>query len=505
MNISESLEPAKVFEYFEKICSIPHGSNNEKALSDYCVGFAKEHGLKYYQDKLYNVIIIKEAAKGCEDRPAVIIQGHLDMVCEKENDCTIDFEKDGLTLLAADGYLHADGTTLGGDDGIAIAYALALLDSDEIEHPKLEAVFTVCEELGMEGALSIDLSMLEGRILLNIDSEEEGVILAGCAGGCHITCRLPINFADSRDFWQVQNFHQSQEIQSYQDSFLRIELSGLTGGHSGCEIHKCRANANIIAGRFLLFLSDSGIDFEICGIEGGRKDNAIPVEASIIIRTGNADEVLSAMNIFAPTVCQEYKTSDPDMKITAAVLKDSDDDVDKSSFKALDRMSAKTFTALVNSLPNGIIAMSSDMPGMVETSLNLGIINMTDNCIELNYLLRSSKDSALDYLISRIKCIGGALSADVEVSSRYPAWEYNQDSRLRETMKSVYKKLYGNDLKVESIHAGVECGILTSKIHGLDCVSFGPDILDIHTPRERISIASVQRTWEYLLEVLKSL
>ncbi|MGN0408020.1 MAG: peptidase dimerization domain-containing protein, partial [Bacteroides sp.] len=294
MGITKGLKPAKVFEYFEKICSIPHGSKNEKALSDYCVEFAKERGLKYYQDELYNVIIVKEASKGCENRPAVIIQGHLDMVCEKESDSTIDFERDGIPLEITDGYLHADKTTLGGDDGIAVAYALAILDSDSIVHPKLEVVLTVCEELGMEGASGIDLSMLEGRMLLNIDSEEEGCLLTSCAGGCHVTCRLPVNY---------------EELKS--GKTFRIDINGLTGGHSGCEIHKCRANADILAGRLLLFLRDRGFDFRIADIRGGRKDNAIPVDSSFTINVCGKKEINTAIDDFTDIIKREYKTSDP--------------------------------------------------------------------------------------------------------------------------------------------------------------------------------------------------
>lgn len=482
MSVTTGLEPAKVFEYFEKICSIPHGSNNERALSDFCVEFAKEHGLKYYQDELYNVIIVKEAFAGYEDRPTVIIQGHLDMVCEKENSSTIDFEKDGLKLLITDGYLHADRTTLGGDDGIAIAYALALLDSQNIEHPRLEVVFTVCEELGMEGASGIDLSMLSGKILLNLDSEEEGVILTSCAGGCHVTCRLPMQLS--------QNARPSAQM-------LQIDITGLTGGHSGCEIHQGRANANVLAGRLLSFMGEKGIDFGICGICGGKKDNAIPVSSTVTISVCDMESAKKAIDEFAENICREYKKSDPDMNITY---------ISANGASAIKEISAKKpLINLIAQLPNGVIAMSSDIAEMVETSLNFGIIDMEENCLVLHYLLRSSKEEALDKLVSQMKKTADTFSANITVSSRYPAWEYKKDSGLRKTMSEVYKKLYGREPEFTSIHAGVECGLLASKIQGLDCVSFGPDILDIHTTRERMSIASVQRTWEYLLEILKSI
>lgn len=484
MDVISSLEPAKVFEYFQKICAIPHGSTNEKALSDYCVKFAKERSLEYYQDELYNVIIIKEASKGYADRPPVIIQGHLDMVCEKEDDSTTDFEKDGIDLLITDGYIHADKTTLGGDDGIAIAYALALLDSDEIEHPKLEVVFTVCEELGMEGAQGIDLSRLSGRMLLNLDSEEEGSVITSCAGGCHVECSLKVNF-------------QKCEY----NRLLNIEISGLTGGHSGCEIHKGRANANIVMGKLLLFFLEKGIDFGICQISGGKKDNAIPVNSSVIICTSDAGALQKAVDEFRAWARNEYGMTDPGMKITAGECQDGS----RSDIKVLSEDSSKSLIKLINSLPNGVIKMSEDIDGMVETSLNFGIISMDDKEAVLHYLPRSSKEAELDRLVSQMKKISEEFGADTEVSFRYPAWEYVQDSKLRQNMSYIYKRLYGKELRFESIHAGVECGILASKIKDLDGVSFGPDILDIHTPRERMSIASVQRTWDFLLEILKSL
>lgn len=484
MDVITGLEPAKVFEYFQKICSIPHGSTNERALSDYCVKFAKERSLEYYQDELYNVIIIKEASKGYADRPAVIIQGHLDMVCEKEDGSTADFEKDGIRLMVTDGYIHADKTTLGGDDGIAIAYALALLDSDEIEHPRIEAVFTVCEELGMEGAQGIDLSMLSGRMLLNLDSEEEGCVITSCAGGCHVECRLKVDF-------------QKCEY----STLLNIEISGLTGGHSGCEIHKGRANANVVMGKLLLFLLEKGIDFGICQISGGKKDNAIPVNSSVVIGTNDDAAVQKAAGEFQTLVRDEYGMTDPGMKITVGECQDGS----RSDIKVLSADSSNSLIELINALPNGVIEMSKDIDGMVETSLNFGIINMQGGEAVLHYLPRSSKEAELDKLVSRMKTICEKSGADIEVSSRYPAWEYVQDSKLRQNMSDIYKRLYGKELRFESIHAGVECGILASKIKDLDGVSFGPDILDIHTPRERMSIASVQRTWDFLLEILKSL
>lgn len=485
MRVTEGLEPDKVFEYFERICSIPHGSYNEKALSDYCVEFAKERNLKYYQDELSNVIIIKEASEGYEDSPSVILQGHLDMVCEKEPDSDIDFTRDGLKLKVEKGYLYADKTTLGGDDGIAVAYVLALLDSDDIPHPRIEAVFTVCEETGMEGAAGIDLSMLEGKMLINIDSEEEGCILASCAGGCHVSCGLSVRYKTISEA-----------------AVYNIGITGLAGGHSGCDIHKERANADILAGRLLMYLWDNGIDFVIMDINGGKRDNVIPSEAYVLVAVASDDGRINAVvSEFAKIIYDEYRVSDEGISINISKCEQND----YIEAGTLDRESTYAVIELINSLPDGVIAMSKDMPGMVETSLNLGIMSLDDKMLSLHYLLRSSKDSSLDFLAARIAHTCRAQGAEATISSRYPAWEYIPDSKLRRVMQDAYRDLYGKEPRTESIHAGVECGVLAAKVSGLDCVSFGPDIHDIHTPREHLDIASVQRTWRYLLEVLKRL
>lgn len=488
MRVTEGLEPEEVFEYFEKICSIPHDSYNEKQLSDYCVGFAKEHGLEYYQDELYNVIIIKEATEGYENHEPVIIQGHLDMVCEKTPDTQIDFKNDGLELAVDNGFLHARGTTLGGDDGIAVAYALAILASDSISHPRLEVVFTVSEETGMEGASGIDISMLKGRMLLNIDSEEEGCILTSCAGGSHVACSLDVD----------------TDKPGAEAVFYGIELDGLTGGHSGCEIDKGRANADVLMARLLLMLCEA-VDIRLVYLSGGRKDNAIPTAAKAVIcceGDGISQKLESTVNAFVDIIKDEYRGTDPGISVRLNRISDAGSDMYARVAGAVQTRSIASF---VTAMPCGVMSMSHDMPGMVETSLNLGIMNYADGRLELGYLLRSSKESALDYLEQKLKCIAGAFGAGCDISARYPAWEYVADSKLRECMVKTYHDMFGKDMRVESIHAGVECGILSAKAGGLDCVSFGPDILDIHTPQERLDIASAKRTWDYLLEVLKRL
>ena len=488
MRVTEGLEPETVFEYFEKICSIPHDSYNEKQLSDYCVSFAKEHGLEYYQDDLYNVIIIKEASEGYEDHEPVIIQGHLDMVCEKTADTEIDFRKDGLKLAIDNGFLHATGTTLGGDDGIAVAYALAILASDSISHPRLEVVFTVSEETGMEGAGGIDISMLKGHMLLNIDSEEEGCILTSCAGGSHVSCTLDAGT------------HKPDES----DVFYRITIDGLTGGHSGCEIDKGRANADVLMARLLLMLAGDA-DTGIAELSGGRKDNAIPTSSQAVIcfDAGENAKLQGTLNEFTQIIKDEYRSTDPGLSVRLEKL--DNNGLTEQYGTVTQAGQTQRIASFITALPYGVIAMSHDMPGMVETSLNLGVMNYSDGRLELGYLLRSSKESSLDYLETKMQCVAGAFGAECEISARYPAWEYAADSKLRQCMIETYHDMFGRDMKVESIHAGVECGILSAKAGGLDCVSFGPDILDIHTPQERLDIASAKRTWDYLLEVLKRL
>jgi dipeptidase D len=484
----EGLKPEKVFHYFEEISRIPRGSYNEGQISAYCEEFARDRGLECIRDVHNNVIIIKGATDGYENAPAVIIQGHLDMVCEKEATSEHDFKTQPLELVVEDGFVSARGTTLGGDDGIAIAYALALLDSDDISHPRLEAVFTVSEETGMEGASAIDLSMLEGRYLLNLDSEEEGTLLTSCAGGSHVECTRKVAYGKVVDVFD-------------NPCFVSITVSGLTGGHSGTEIDKGRANANVLLGRVLAGIRDSGIAFSICGIDGGSKDNAIPVNACarLVLEDNGSpvNDVIERVAALEGVIGAEYAATDKGISIGA-------NECDACE-AVMDAASTDAVIALLNVMPDGVVRQSFDIPGMVETSLNLGIVGCDEDRFHMDYLLRSSRESALDYLESRLSMIAGGYGAAVNVSSRYPAWEYIPDSALRTLMIDTYRDMYGSEPSVESIHAGVECGIMAGKLEGLDCVSFGPNLYDIHTPRERMDIASVGRTWEYIKEILARL
>ncbi len=473
------LESQRVFDYFEEICAIPHGSRNTKQISDYLAAFAGEHGLTYYQDDANNIVIIKEASAGYENAEPVILQGHMDMVCEKENGCEIDFEKDGLDLYIDGDFLRARGTTLGGDDGIAVAYALALLESSEIPHPRLEVVITVDEEIGMLGAEVIDLSMLKGHRLLNIDSDVEGHFLTSCAGGMTVEAELA-----------VTRMAQSGLV-------MKMTVSGLEGGHSGSEIDKEHANANIVAGRALKYISDR-MALGVISMAGGLKDNAIPREhtAEVLIPVDKKEEFLAYLEELTGVLRREYAASDAGIQITA-----EEGGVQEAQILSYASMSKVLF--YLRQVPDGVQHMSRVMPGLVETSLNLGILKLTEDAFLTTTSVRSSVSTRKEELLDRLTHLVEFLGGEVEVNGDYPAWEYRADSRLRETISEVYRDLFDEEPVFEAIHAGLECGILSGKIADLDCVSFGPNNYDIHTPKERLSISSTEKVWKLLKEFLK--
>lgn len=479
MMLSEKLYPQRVFYYFEQIAAIPHGSRNTKAISDYLVNFAKEHNLVWYQDENNNVVIVKEASAGYEAAEPIIIQGHMDMVCEKEKGVDIDFEKDGLKLYIDGDFLKAEGTTLGGDDGIAVAYALALLDSQEIAHPKLEVVITVDEEIGMLGAEAIDLSMLTGHTMLNIDSDVEGSFLTGCAGGMAVNVTLPI-----------KRVMQSGEK-------VALTITGLEGGHSGSEIDKEHGNANILMGRLLRALFEE-TPFGIISLAGGLKDNAIPRECvtELLVPQENVNLVKEIADKLDIELKKEFMTADPSVCIEF-------EDLGKKEESILDFGSVSRVIFYLRSVPNGVQHMSQVMHGMVETSLNLGIMELKEDALHTVTSIRSSVGTRKADLLDRVTAIVELLGGEAEVEGDYPAWEYKQDSSLRPQIAKVYKQLYGKDPVFETIHAGLECGLLSEKIKNLDCVSFGPDNFDIHTPKERLSISSTGRVWDFIVEFLR--
>ncbi len=479
MAILTGLQPSGVFEMFEQLCGIPHGSRNTKAISDFCVRFAQEHGLDYRQDDSNNVILFAPATPGMEQAQPVMLQGHLDMVCEKEADCPLDLQKEGLNLRTDGEWIWAEGTTLGGDDGIAVAYALAILADPTIPHPPLEVVLTTDEEIGMLGAAAIDLSEVKARRVLNIDSEEEGVLLAGCAGGATVCCHIPL-------MWTLKKGLRAT-----------VQITGLRGGHSGMEIQKGRANANKLMGRFLNEM-DEAFAYALCTVNGGNKDNAIAREstADVVILPERLAELTAFAAQRQEAYRAEYGEADPD--ITIAVTPGTED-----TFEIMMGDCRRSVLSVLQQLPNGVQQMSRDIEGLVQTSLNLGILKVDFRGIHLTSSVRSSVNAEKQQLIQQLAEICGKLGGSCEVMGEYPAWEYKADSPLREIMTEVYLEQYGRKPAVEVIHAGLECGLLSGKLDGLDCVSFGPDIVDIHTTREKLSIPSVQRTWKLLLEVLK--
>ena len=460
----------RVFALFEKICSIPHGSGNMEKISRFCTDFADSHGLEWYSDELHNVIIKKPATYGYEDHNAVILQGHLDMVCEKDSNVDIDFETDPIKTIIDDDFIKAQGTTLGGDNGIAVAMILAILESNSLAHPPIEAVFTVDEETGMYGAIGLDTSLLNGKKLINIDSEEEGVLTVGCAGGARAEISLPLSPT-----------HNTKKC-------YRILVSGLKGGHSGVDIDKGGLNANKVMGELLSTFDD----YNIVSLCGGLKDNAIPRESVCVIAT--TSDLNSRIQDFLGNI---DKGTDLELSVTAEQIELSD--------TAYDSISSKRLVELLNALPNGIISMDKHLPDLVETSLNLGILATKGDKAYLSFSLRSSLNSAKNAMCDRLKSICDEFSADFETHGHYPPWEYAENSALRDVMISTYLELYNVKPTVVTIHAGLECGVLSDKIKGLDCVSFGPNMYDIHTSRERLSISSVKRTFNYLCNVLSNL
>lgn len=479
MRTLENLKPEKVFYYFEEICGIPHGSRNTKEISDYLARFAQQHELEYYQDEWNNIVMIQEASAGYENAEPIIIQGHMDMVCEKESNVEIDFEKDGLDLYVEDDFLKARGTTLGGDDGIAVAYALAILDSPELKHPRLEIVITVDEEIGMLGAESIDLSMLKGKKLLNIDSDVEGHFLTSCAGGMTAETSLPISYV-------------SQKGTAYE-----LRITGLFGGHSGSEIDKERANAIVLSGRVLKYLADR-VTLGVCKLQGGLKDNAIPRETTmqVLVASEDTKEFENALEEITGILQKEFQISDAGLVIEKNVLGEKEDAV-------LDPASFTRVMFYLRNMPNGVQNMSKVMSGLVETSLNAGIMLLNETDFHMTHSIRSSVSSRKQDLCEKLTYLTEFLGGEIEVNGDYPAWEYKTESKLRQLMSEVYSDLYQKEPVFEAIHAGLECGILSGKINDLDCISFGPTNYDIHTPQERLSISSTERVWKLLITFLE--
>lgn len=479
MRALENCEPKRVFYYFEELCKIPHGSGNTKQISDYLADFAKEQGLEYVQDEMNNIVIYKPATPGYENAPTVIIQGHMDMVCERRPDVEHDFTKDPLNISVKDGYVTANGTTLGGDDGIAVAYGLALLESKEIAHPALEVLITVDEEIGLLGAVGLDCSVLKGRRLINLDSEAEGSLWISCAGGLSGISRIPVKRVEA----------EGQKV--------KIKICGLMGGHSGAEIDKKRANANVLMGRFLYTLQKTAA-YEIISMAGGQKDNAITRECTAELLAEDAEAVKLCAEKVQEGLREEYTGSDEGITIEVT-------EQGSSKEMVLHPTSREKVLFFLMEVPFGIQKMSGSIEGLVETSTNIGIMKLEEESFMGTSSVRSSVGAASDALSDKICYLTEFLGGTYTVQGAYPAWEYRKDSPLRDKMVEVYQDMYGQKPNVVAIHAGLECGLFYKKIDGLDCVSLGPNMKDIHTSEEVLDIASTERVWNYLVKVLEYL
>ena len=470
MQILKNLNPKNVFSYFEDICAIPHGSSNTKQISDYCVNFAKSHNLYYHQDSQNNIIIKKPASKGYENHPPVILQGHLDMVCQKEDDFEFDFKKDGLKLFIKDDKIGAKSTTLGADDGICIAMTLAILSDTSLSHPPIEALFTVDEETGMFGAINFDASYITGNRLINIDSSEQSVLTVGCAGGTEISLTLPLKKS------------------SVKMPLIEIEVSGLIGGHSGTEIDKGRQNANLVMANFLNSLD---FDYNIVNIFGGTKHNVIPGKSNCIIATNG--DIKSNVHSF---LSKNKVETDPELNIKITPL--------NKSGVGFNKKSTQNIKNIIKMLPFGPINYSDELD-IVKTSANLGVLNINDNILNMIISVRSIVLAERESTVKKIIDIANKIGCQSKIIGQYPAWEYKKNSPLRNIMVDEYKNLFNEEPKIKVIHAGLECGILAGKIKNLDAVSIGPDMWDIHSTKERLSISSTQNVYKYILKVLEKL
>jgi len=472
----ETLQPNAVFHWFEALSAIPRGSGHTAAVADWCCQFARERNLLFHRDEANNVWIVKDAAPGYEDAPTMILQGHLDMVCEKDADCAKDMRTEGLDLRCDGAWVWADGTTLGGDDGIAVAMALAVLDDGSLPHPRLEVLFTSDEEIGLLGAQALDCSGLQGRRMLNLDHSEELSFIAGCAGGNQTRCTLPVR----REPWE--------------GTAWRIAVSGLLGGHSGGFIHKGRGNAPVLLGRMLDELSrNTGLRLILA--KGGLKGNVIPVSAEAQILVPSDTDVKGLCAAFAAALQKEFQHSDPGITWEAEPC--------QPELPPMDPDSTARCICLLTCAPNGLQELSQNIPGLPQTSLNLGILTTSQASLEAVFSLRSSIASQKEMLRRRLQLLTRQLGGTTAFSGEYPAWEYRADSPLRDLLVSVYQEQTGVTPQVRVTHGGLECGVLAEKLPGLDCVSIGPNIPDIHTPRERMEVASVQRIWALVLEVLR--
>lgn len=480
------LKPKAVFKHFEALSQIPRESGNERAVSDYLVKFGEALGLDVVQEDCLNVIIKKKGTSGYENAPHVILQGHMDMVCVKREDYDFDFMTDPIPLVVDGDYIKTEGTTLGADNGIAVAMAMAILESNDLKHPPISALFTVAEETGMDGVIGLKPENISGDILINIDSEEEGTLLASCAGGVNNIIELPISKV-------------SVELSaSYQ-----IKIRGLLGGHSGMEINQNRANAIKLLGRVLEELKVQG-GIEVLRVSGGDKMNAIAKDAEVVVGINEASgcrfeklkEITTALEAKFKT---EFETSDPNLEVTVEPIQAPE------KTESLTRETLENLTAILRLIPYGVQTMSANIPGLVESSNNIGVLTMHDDRIEFSSAVRSSVKSLKEEINSRISTICDLTGAKMKLVSDYPEWPFKVESPIREIMGKKWMDMYGSEIKIDAIHAGLECGLLKEKVGDIDMVSMGPNLHDVHTPMERMSIGSVERVYGFLIEVLEEI
>ena len=479
MAVLSNLEPKAVFEYFEKLCAVPHGSGNTKINSDLCVVFAQELGLKWRQDALNNVVIWKGGTPGYENAEPVILQGHMDMVCAKTEHCDKDMTREGLDLATDGEYVWAEETSLGGDNCIAVAMALALLADKTMPHPPLEAVFTVDEEVGMEGAFGLDCSDLKGRQLLNLDSEEEGVFTVSCAGGVRMDCRLPGSRGPLAG-----------------ETGYAVTISGLQGGHSGADIDKGRASANVLAGRVLYSAKERVPGLRLADVRGGKFDNVIcPFNvAKVAVPAGKEAEFEAFIREFDGVLKNEYAGCDEGITLVCQRT---------AVETALSPEDTHRILRTLLALPQGVQAMNADFPGLVQTSLNLGVMSVEADGLHLTLSIRSCIASPKAMLCQRVRAVIETGGGTAEERSGYPGWQYQRESAMRQRLMEVYRDLNGKDAVIEATHGGLECGLFIEKLPGLDAVSLGPELRDIHSPRERLGVASTERVYRLVCEFLK--
>lgn len=478
MGVLAQLEPKSVFSYFETICGIPHGSGNTGAIADYLVQFAKDRGLGWYRDAANNVVLTKPASPGYEDADTIILQAHTDMVCEKAPGVDFDFTKDAIRPVVEGDIIRADGTTLGADDGISVAMILALLDDPELKHPKLEALLTSDEEIGLIGAFAFDCSHLTGHKLINLDSEYEGVLMCSCAGGANAYSTIPV---------------EREEVKL---RLIELSIDGLASGHSGVEIDKGRANSNVLMGRLLAALGEK-LPLRLVKLEGGSRETAIASMASALVGVPevSAAEAVETARAYGAVFAREYAAAEPGLRLSAKP-------VDYDTVMALSLESTARVVRVLLALPDSVQAMSVDMPGLVQTSLNFGILQLRENELYCANTVRSSMTTQKLWILDKVRAVVELAGGKTEISGSYPGWSYNPNSVVKDTILAAYRELFGKEATVDAVHAGIECGLFADSIPELDCVSIGPDMADVHTPREHLSISSTARTYKLLVEVL---